>query len=273
MSLPFQETIIPFYFGAADRQLFGCYHEPQAEPWRDCGVVLCPPMGHEYILAHRTLRQVAVRLAAVGFHVLRFDYYGCGDSAGESDEGSVQQWTKDIATAIDTLRQHSRVTHVSVIGLRLGATLAVLAGAQRCDIDHLVLWDPILDGKTYMAELVAAHTSWLKSQSTKGRRAGTNHDHREILGFPLTAVLCRELQEVNVWRTQQRVTTHLLMLTRDTTRSAAHGLEHLENLAIQADYSHIPGPPFWAHKGSNDQPIIPLQTLHALIAWMSKHCL
>src|SRR5437773_7734152 len=75
------EKVVPFYFGSPDKLLFGCYHEPSLERRRKCAVVVCQPVGHEYINSHRALRQLAARLCDAGFPVLRFDYYGCGDSS------------------------------------------------------------------------------------------------------------------------------------------------------------------------------------------------
>jgi len=76
----------PFYFGAPGKELFGCLHAPEPDCCLDCGVVVCQPFGHEYVNSHRALRQLAKRLVDAGFPVLRFDYYGCGDSRGETTE-------------------------------------------------------------------------------------------------------------------------------------------------------------------------------------------
>ena len=75
--------IEPFYFGTSSKPLFGCYHVPQSALRRDCGVLFCAPMGSEYVRFHRAYRQLADRLAKAGFPVLRFDFYGCGDSSGD----------------------------------------------------------------------------------------------------------------------------------------------------------------------------------------------
>ncbi|MBF0509187.1 MAG: hypothetical protein HQK57_09720, partial [Deltaproteobacteria bacterium] len=74
--------IEPFYFGPSGNRLFGCYHKPQSDCHRGCGVVLCYPMGYEYMQSHRSYRRIADRLAGEGYPVLRFDFYGCGDSDG-----------------------------------------------------------------------------------------------------------------------------------------------------------------------------------------------
>ena len=79
----------PFYFGpAGGRRLFGVFHEPPASRRRGCGVVLCYPLGTEYTSYYRAYRQLALSLAENGFHVLRFDFRGCGDSEGEEHGAS-----------------------------------------------------------------------------------------------------------------------------------------------------------------------------------------
>ena len=112
------KTVEPFYFGTAG-SLFGCYHAPQGAKRRDSGVVLCNPMGFEYIRAHRAYRQLAIRLSHAGFPVLRFDYYGCGDSGGRSEEGEIGRWQEDISSAIDEIKERAGLERVCLIGMRL----------------------------------------------------------------------------------------------------------------------------------------------------------
>ena len=81
----------PFYFGKSPRALFGVYHPPKAGMTRKTGVVLCYPMGHEYVYSHRAFLRLAMLLSSAGFHVLRFDFYGCGDSEGDCKEGKIRQ--------------------------------------------------------------------------------------------------------------------------------------------------------------------------------------
>ena len=71
----------PVYFGPATRPLFGWLHG-HAGVSRGTGLVLCNPFGYESLCAHRTLRRLAETASAAGIPTLRFDYDGCGDSAG-----------------------------------------------------------------------------------------------------------------------------------------------------------------------------------------------
>jgi pimeloyl-ACP methyl ester carboxylesterase len=184
--------VVPLYFGTSSARLFGVYHPAESAQRRSCGIVICPPFGHEYIRAHRLLRQLAVQLSHSGFHVLRFDYLGCGDSAGEPQAGSPSQWMADIATAIDELRDTSEVRRVGLIGLRLGATLAVGAAERRDDVEAVVLWDPILDGGRHLEDLQLLQRSWLKDRPGS-RQFAFQQQVSEVIGFPITAALRAEL--------------------------------------------------------------------------------
>jgi pimeloyl-ACP methyl ester carboxylesterase len=170
----------PHYFGSSDRQLLGIYHSPRGRA-RSHGVVLCPPGPQEYMRTHMVFRQLAVMLARDGFHVLRFDYYGTGDSSGGSRDGNLGEWRQNIVTAAKDLKECSGVTKVSLIGLRLGATLAALTPLH---VSNLVLWEPVVNGKTYLDELSEIHTRKF-SNLLYPPRLPVRGRGGELLGFAL----------------------------------------------------------------------------------------
>jgi alpha/beta superfamily hydrolase len=145
--------MIPFYFGADDQRLYGVY-----EPAHDSGAVsgaavLCNPVGNEYIQAHRTMRNLSSRLSKAGFHVLRFDYYGTGDSSGGSEEGSPQRWRENIKAAVVELQEMTGAARISLVGLRFGANLAAqVATGSPAMINSLALWEPLADEDEAMTQ-------------------------------------------------------------------------------------------------------------------------
>src|SRR4051794_38121763 len=177
----------PFYFGTSQQQLFGVYHPPGAKPPRQSAIVLCQPLGHEYLRAHRAFRNLGVALAGQGCHVLRFDYFGCGDSGGDGEQATVEQNLADLDAAIDEIKDTSGIARVSLVGLRFGATLAALAAARRRDIERIVLWDPVSDGRAYLDEVRDLHDRWLHDRM--GEAVTCDPFHREVLGFPMTDVI------------------------------------------------------------------------------------
>lgn len=143
-----------FFFGPASDQRLGVYHPANPGNDRLQGVVLCYPFGQEYMRSHRAFRQLAALLAQKGFHVLRFDYRGTGDSARELEDVSPEDWLADIDLAMAELRDRSGVQSVSLVGLRLGALLAAqVASRLTSKLASLVLWDPLISGRDYLKEL------------------------------------------------------------------------------------------------------------------------
>ncbi len=144
----------PIYFGKAGKQLFGAYHLPRGRRRAvDAGVLLCYPGVQEYMRTHWAFRKLASLLVREGFHVLRFDYHGTGDSAGTGDQGRVAQWCADIRSAAAELQDLGSVSRVSVVGLRLGAALAALTAHDGLEVRDLVLWEPAIDGRSHIREL------------------------------------------------------------------------------------------------------------------------
>jgi pimeloyl-ACP methyl ester carboxylesterase len=134
----------PFHFGSRQRRLFGCYESAQANFSKVRAVLLCHPMHNEQVFAYRTMRQLAARLVRAGFHVLRFDYFGTGDSYGDTGEGDLASWSGDIETAIDELKEITGATKVDLVGLRLGANLSAQVAAHRPkEISKLIIWEPL----------------------------------------------------------------------------------------------------------------------------------
>jgi exosortase A-associated hydrolase 2 len=196
-----QAHLVPIRFGAPGRELLGLYQPPPAQSDRRECCVLCNPFGQEAIRSHRVYRIVADRLARSGFHVLRFDYFGTGDSAGDDHEGSLEAWIDDILRADEELVRRSGCRRSTWLGLRLGASLAALASTRRAyGPQRLVLWDPVLDGAAYLAELARAHIAersaalemrWETESRLRSRV--TEEARGEALGYPLTAALRAQL--------------------------------------------------------------------------------
>lgn len=156
--------------GTAQRRLFAI-HEPAAPTPRTRAAVLCPPLGTEYTYAHRAMRQLAHRLTVAGFHTLRFDYYGTGDSAGNESEVNPAGCQEDVESAMEGLADIAGTSRVTLIGLRAGANIAAQVAARRgADLETLVLWDPLVsDELRSLAGALPAHTGIFVTESASSR--------------------------------------------------------------------------------------------------------
>jgi len=260
----------PFYFGAGEKRLFGIHYRPARDAARNSAVVLCYPMGHEYIRAQRAFRQLSFRLAEAGFHVLRFDFYGCGDSAGESHEGEVEQWLEDIGSAIQEIKDLSGVTQVSLIGARLGATLATLAGGARPDVESMVLWDPIVKGKDYVRALDKRHRDWLRDVLPTPREIDRDDEILEITGFPLTVSLRRGLDEIDLSTVREYLPGRLFIVESIQPSVTLRWREHLKRLGVSLEYERIAGAGSRFRPGARSQALVPNPVLQSIASWIAK---
>jgi len=167
--------------------LFGWFHQP-VEQTRQTAILICNPLGDDIVRAHRSLRHLAEDLEAAGYPVLRFDFHGTGDAGGdERDPGRVAAWHRDVGVAIDELRERSGLQQISVIGLRLGATIAAEVAAARGDVASVVLWHPFGNGKAFTADTLRMHKMH-RMLEPESFAAGPKEydDGEEALGFFLT---------------------------------------------------------------------------------------
>ena len=194
----------PLLFGPLARQLFGLYHAPELGRNAGLAVLICAPFGQEAIRSHRLFRVLAERLARAGVPVLRFDYFGTGDSPGEDADGEFEGWRRDVCAAHEELRRRTGARRIVWLGARLGATLAVLAARSgRCDPARLLLWDPIVSGPAYLKHMRECHVDALERSFGSPdpawrRQLARNPDAftEETLGFAIAPALLRQLRSL-----------------------------------------------------------------------------
>jgi pimeloyl-ACP methyl ester carboxylesterase len=187
--------MISRYFGEPDDQLFATYHPPDADKGRDRAVLLCYPAQQEYRLAHWSYRKLALQLASQGFHAMRFDYAGTGDSAGDLPPNALARWSADIGTAANELRELSGLRKVAVVAFRLGAVLAVRAAANGLNASDLVLWEPVINGPAYLRQLTDAQNRFVHELRYP---VATFRSPDELLGFHMPAEMRASLNAVDL---------------------------------------------------------------------------
>jgi pimeloyl-ACP methyl ester carboxylesterase len=142
----------PIFFGPSVQPLYGFLEAPRTRP-RKTGVLLLYPGVQEYMRAHWAFRSLANGLAERGFPVLRFDYRGVGDSAGEPERTTFESCVDDACIAAEELREAMAVERVALIGMRLGAAIAARAAMKLPFVQRVLLWTPVVSGQGYLAEL------------------------------------------------------------------------------------------------------------------------
>ena len=260
----------PFHFGVADKRLFGVYHPAPAERSGNVGVVVCPPTRDEYTLSHRALRQLATHLARAGLPAFRFDYYGTGDSFGDCEDGRIAQWRDDIGMAIDELKSLSGVSHIALVGLRLGATLAAMAAGDRRDagdVSRVVLWDPVVFGKRYVEALRARHDAFLRS----GWRA--THDDAGpfdgLFGFPITDGILADLGAIDLTAVTAYPGNRVYVVVSQGTKECDELRRVLAERGTEVVFEDVKGLRVWEKDALLSRELVPTAAIRRITSWMT----
>lgn len=249
--------------------MLGSLHHPRRLRPRATAVLLCNPFGEEAARAHRTYRVLATQLERAGYAALRFDLSSSGDSQGDGEDASLEDWMADIGTAAERLRSVTGATRVTIVGLRLGATLAIMASG-RGDVQprHVVLWDPIVDGAAYLRELASNHQAYMRAELGKPRapaRIRTDGTPTESLGAPISVRLAAELATIDLARTPPAES-----MTVVTTRPARDFERVRKAWPASTRWLEMTDSPAWSTDAALNAMTVPMDIVQAIVAQIEE---
>jgi alpha-beta hydrolase superfamily lysophospholipase len=260
------EASRPLYFGPPERPLFGWLHIPESAHHAPVGLVICNPFGNEGVCAHRSLRHFAQAACRAGFVVLRFDYDGTGDSTGHDQEPErVAAWLDSIHAAAEELKRAAAIQRLCLLGVRLGATLAARAAAERDDIEALIAIAPVVSGKAYVRELK------LLSRAIDAKRSvarAASDGSLEAAGFVLSAETQASLSTLDLNRLERLPAPRVLVLDRAEMPSDAAWTEKLTERGARVDRKSVTG--YTEMMLDSHETVVPEEMIQTTCRWLSE---
>jgi pimeloyl-ACP methyl ester carboxylesterase len=177
---------------------------------------------------------LAGMLSREGFPVLRFDYYGTGDSSGDYPEANVDLWCANIAEAARELQDLADVRELSVVGLQLGATLATLAVANGLAVRNLMLWEPAATGSSHICDLRR-----LEKLKYEMLREGPRADPHELLGYAFPPEVSADLANVALAQITSCAADNIGIFAAEARPAHAELVERLRDRSGRAPQVHI----------------------------------
>jgi alpha-beta hydrolase superfamily lysophospholipase len=244
------------------RHLFTWHHPARLSVRRGAAVVFCAPIGSEYICAYRVWRILAERLADLGFDVFRFDYEGTGDSSGDIEEPDrLGAWIRNIECVVTEARALTGSREVALLGLRIGATLALEAAVARGGVDRLVLWSPFGSGRSYVR--------WLKALARISHKDYAAPEGPDILvaGYILPAAIARALEEVDLNSVSITPAPNVLVVEHDERLPDPTISQRLERLGSRVECVRPCGTAAMLEQPARSQ--VPDAALDAITSWLA----
>lgn len=262
-----------FQLESGNARLYAALYTPASVPARGI-VICCHPLFEEQKAACRPLVDAAREFCRNGFACLRFDYAGCGDSEGELDAVTLAAWQANIRSAIEFAREQVSGP-AGLLGVRLGGALAAMAVEELAAVAFLMLWEPVLDGHTYlMSDL---RKKMVRDMMAGGKSAETRQSRVDLMaqqgrldfdGFPVTNRLYQEIAAIDLTRTPKTFKGDLLIAQISPAEQLTAGMRRFADTYINVRERHLVAvkmPPFWNQVGVVDTASLIRQTA----AWLN----
>lgn len=252
----------PHFFGSSEAPLYGLYNEPRVDVDEAAAVLICYPIAGEYMRAHRACRQLTNLLARRGAHVMRFDYFGTGDSFGGAEDSDLDRWQSDIGAAAEELIALCGARRVKLVGLRLGAALGLLGAGRHTMIDQVVLWDPIVDGAEYVRELESRHAA---EQAGRGADPSVN-GMIGVNGFGVPRSLREQIAglDLTTWRPERDFNVDVVVSSEKEEWAALEA--HLATLPGSNTFTVEPSAGDWGEADEFGSALIPQQIIQSVVS-------
>ncbi len=250
-----------FFLAGARGERFCLYHASQGA----CrgALVYVHPFAEEMNKSRRMAAQQARALAALGYAVLQIDLHGCGDSDGEFGEARWEHWKDDLAAAVTWLGQRTGQA-VGLWGLRLGALLA-LDYARTAPVAQLLLWQPVLQGATFVTQFLRLRVAsgmlddTANAGGTKELRAALQAGEAlEVAGYLLAPALVAAIDALDALQLAPPCPVHWIEVVasaeRPITPAALRMAAEWERQGAAPTLVKVAALPFWSTQEIAESP-------------------
>lgn len=236
----------PFFFATeGGLRLLGVWRRPpQPAPkiW-----VVCPPFAEEEKSARRTLTEICQSLVQRGHGTLLFSYRGTGDSEGDFADATLELWRQDVQAAVAEARHRAPAAEIGLLGLRLGASLA-LQEAHPLGVKSLILLEPLLSGRSFVTQMNARKK--IRAQLTSEAETAAAPDLATELpaddldGWAFGPALRESLSKLDLQRQPVNFTGQALIFQIGPRSEVSPPLQALSQ-TLGATATAVVMPPFW----------------------------
>ena len=179
----------------------------------------------------------------------------------------MEQCEENTRTAIAELKDVSGVPKVFLVGLRVGAPIAVNVARGRFDVSRVVLWDPVVRGRFYLRELSDRHKEIMDSVHPDTQWYSNGKEG--LCGFPVPQHLRDELDEIDLTQNAAKPEKGVLVAVCESNESYAELRMAYERRGLNCAWQHVTGQRIWEEKTLAAHELVPTETLRGIVTWLA----
>ena len=264
----------PFFLETPAARLFAVHHRPAGA----CrGHVLCVPGFNEEMNRCRSMVTLQARaFAAEGYGTLVLDLFGTGDSDGGFVDARWPLWLDNLRAGQAWLQARPGGCR-ALWGIRLGAVLAASLHAATADPGvALLLWQPVLDGKTHLTQFLRVRiaasmdrTDIAKETTASMRDAWKAGRTVEVAGYEIHPELAASIDAEQLARHDIAAGSRMLWLEHaaddaaDLAPASRTLLSRWPGPDVVTSVSRFGGPAFW----QVHERVVAPQAIERTIEW------
>jgi len=270
-----------FFFQSGQKKLFGSLHLPE-RCQLDFGIIFLHPFAEEKVISHKALVNLAESLQRENIASFRFDFIGNGDSEGDFQEFTIGKALENLQDAMTIFKTETGIDiqRIALLGLRMGGTISLIAGARMLDVENVIAISPIIDGSSYFNMLLRSHLAYQMStykKIRKNREMLIDELERNILlnidGYLISRSLYKQLTAINLFNIEPDNLKYVALIgLLGENKKQLDELLKLDNLLrsknVISETTYVKDNSVWKASGVYDMSLE--NTTNCILKWIDK---
>jgi hypothetical protein len=148
--------------------------------------------------------------------------------------------------------------------------MASIVGAHRGDIEGMVLWDPVINGMDYVAELKSQHQKHLVRYGGVPQNLALENKDQEVIGFTLTTNFLTDLQPINLLTVASQFTKKILFIQSTEIAYGKDVESQIRKAHPLVEFQHLPSNPIWIKGDALTRKLVPQHIIASVVSWTSE---
>ena len=159
-------------------------------------VVFFNPLPHEINRTQWYYKQISNKFAKFGVKSIRFDYPGTGNSCGDFQDFSLDDWINESTSIVTRLiDEHSHRVPIFLIGTRIGGSIISLLPHKQGENITNIFVDPIEDGNQFILDMKSLQEKFGYGQEFQAPFFPKN-PVKQVFGYPWTETFTESLKSI-----------------------------------------------------------------------------